>query len=138
MSPNKAAQRRYFVRLLSVMAVYVAAIFGGVTAKKQGLLTFEATVVVALVPGICIVLVFWAMGRFIVELRDEFLRMLVIRQVLIATAFAFSLAAIHGFLTSFDVLPTIDAFYWPVTFFLGLFVGQVANRLRYGTWGQCV
>lgn len=137
MTPNKVAQRRYVIRLLSVMAVYVASIFAGVTLKAQGMLTRETTIIVALIPGLCIVLVFWAMGRLIVELKDEFLRMLIVRQVLIATAFAFSLAAIHGFLTSFDVIATIDAFYWPVAFFFGLFIGMIANRLKFGTWGEC-
>ncbi len=137
MTPNKVAQRRYVIRLLSVMAVYVASIFAGVTLKAQGMLTRETTIIVALIPGLCIALVFWAMGRLIVELKDEFLRMLIVRQTLIATAFAFSLAAIHGFLTSFDVIEKIDAFYWPVAFFLGLFIGMVANRIKFGTWGSC-
>ena len=137
MTPNKVAQRRYVIRLLSVMAVYVASIFAGVTLKAQGMLTRETTIIVALIPGLCIVLVFWAMGRLIVELKDEFMRMLIVRQVLIATAFAFSLAAIHGFLSSFDVIEKVDAFYWPVTFFFGLFIGMVANRLKFGTWGEC-
>ncbi len=137
MSPNKLAQRRYVTRLLSVMAVYVLAILAGVTMKAQGLLNPQTTALVALIPGLCIVLVFWAMGRLIVELKDEFMRMLIVRQVLIATAFAFSLAAIHGFLSSFDVIEKVDAFYWPVTFFFGLFIGMVANRIKFGTWGSC-
>ena len=137
MNPNALAQRRYVVRLMSVMAVYLGTLFAGLTLKKQGMLTPETTVVAALIPGLCIVLVFWAMGRLIVELKDEFLRMLIVRQVLIATAFAFSLAAVHGFLTSFDVIDKVDAFYWPVTFFFGLFIGMVANRIKFGTWGSC-
>ena len=137
MSPNKLAQRRYVFRLMAVMVVYVVAILGGTWMKKAGMLTDQTAIIAALVPGICIAMVFWAMGRMLVELTDEFLRMLLVRQTLIATAFSMTIAAIHGFLSTFDVIEKTDAFYWPVLFFFGLFVGQVANRIKYGTWGQC-
>jgi hypothetical protein len=137
MSPNKAASRRYVVRLMSIMTVYLVSLFIGVGLRNADALTPATAVVAALVPGLCIVMVFWALGRLLVELQDEFLRMLMVRQVLIAAAFAFSIAAVHGFLTSFDIVSKVDAYWAPVLFFFGLFVGQVANRVKYGTWGQC-
>ncbi len=137
MSPNKAAGRRYFIRLMSIMAVYLVSLFIGVGLRNAGALTPATAIVAALVPGLCVVMVFWALGRLLVELQDEFLRMLMVRQVLIAAAFAFSIAAIHGYLTSFDIVPRVDSYWAPILFFFGLFVGQVANRIKYGTWGQC-
>lgn len=93
------AQRRYFLRLAVIMALYCAAIFVAVTLRKDSATPPALMAAVALVPGICIIGVFWAIGRLIVEEPDEFLRMLIIRQALIATAFALSLASIHGFLS---------------------------------------
>lgn len=134
---NRAAMKRYTRRLAAIMLVYVGAIFLGVSAKESGALEGALLYVAAIVPGICILAVFWAMGRIMIELKDEFIRMLMVRQTLIATAFALGLAAIHGFLTIFGLTEKIDAFWWPTLFFLGLFVGQVANRIKYGTWGTC-
>ena len=58
-------------------------------------------------------------------------------QIVIATGFALSICAVHGFLSSFDVLPKTDLYWAPVLWFAGLGVGQLANRVRYGTWGAC-
>ncbi|WP_265569725.1 hypothetical protein [Sphingomicrobium nitratireducens] len=136
-NPNRAAARRYTIRLLAVMTVYVAALVGGQLAMKNGLLPDTAAIAIALVCGLCIALTFFVMGRFMVEMQDEFLRMLMVRQTLIAAAFALSLAAFHGFLSDFDAIPRVDAYWWPVLFFIGQFIGQVSNRLTYGTWGSC-
>ena len=34
-----------------------------------------------------------------------------------------------------DLVMHVDAYWWPVAWFLGLFIGAVANRIEYGTWG---
>ncbi len=75
------------------------------------------------------------MGRLMVETQDEFMGLLFVRQTLIASGIALSLAAIHGLMSDFDLVKRIDAYWWPVLFFIGQFVGQVANRVKYGTWG---
>ncbi|QDP19418.1 hypothetical protein [Sphingomonas xanthus] len=138
MSPNKLAQRRYLWRILAVVTVYMVAVVIGGRLHHAGQLSPAGAVAAALVPGLCIAATFWAIGRFIVELEDEFMRMLMVRQSLIATAFALSIAAIHGFLSSFDLVARIDAYWWPVSWFFGLGIGAAANRIRYGTWGQCL
>lgn len=132
------AQRRYFLRLAVIMALYCAAIFVAVTLRKDAATPPALMAAVALVPGICIIGVFWAIGRLIVEEPDEFLRMLIIRQALIATAFALSLASIHGFLSQFQLVDRVDAYWVAVLWCFGLAVGQVINRIQYGTWGKCL
>lgn len=136
-SPNRAAMSRYTWRLMSIMAVYVTALIGGQFAMKYDLLGPVAAIPIALICGLCIVLTFVVMGRLIVEIQDEFVRMLFVRQSLIAAGFGFSLAAIHGFLSEFGVIDRVDAYWWPVLFFVGQFVGQISNRITYGTWGMC-
>ncbi len=126
---------RYVRRLMVIMAVYVSALVGGQAALKADLLGPTAAVPIALVCGLCMALIFVIMGRLMVETQDEFMRLLFVRQTLIASGFALSLAAIHGFMSDFDLVQRIDAYWWPVLFFVGQFVGQVANRVKYGTWG---
>lgn len=138
MSPNKAAQRRYIVRLAGVMLVYLVSLMLAVRLHDAGHLSPAAATATALVPGACIAATFWVMGRFIVELEDEFIRLLMVRQSLIATAFALSIASIHGFLSNFELVARVDAYWWPVAWFFGLGIGAAANRIRYGTWGECL
>lgn len=134
-NPSHAAMRRYVWRLMTVMTIYAAVLVGGQFAMRAGLLGPQAAVAIALVCGLCIALTFVIMGRLMIETEDEFMRLLFVRQTLIASGFALSLAAIHGFLSDFEIIAQIDAYWWPVLFFAGQFIGQVANRMKYGTWG---
>lgn len=134
-NPSRAAMKRYVWRLLAVMVIYVTALIGGQFAMKAGLLAPQAAIAIALVCGLCIVFTFVIMGRLMVETQDEFMRLLFVRQALIASGFALSLAAMHGFLSEFEIVDRIDAYWWPVLFFVGQFIGQIANRVTYGTWG---
>ncbi|MEP3051968.1 MAG: hypothetical protein ABJP48_04405 [Erythrobacter sp.] len=129
------AQKRYLKRVAISTSCYLVA---------MGLLTYVTNVesvsdpirvLVALLPGFAVIGVFWAIGRLIVEEQDEFIRMLVIRQSLIATGLALSVASVWGFLETADVVPHADAYWWPVMWFVGLAIGAASNRIQYGTWG---
>lgn len=131
------AIRRYITRMAFLMGAYMLILFGVVTRFNNGGVGEVSGVIMALLPAAPVVGVFWAMGRLLVELKDEFQRMLMVRQIVIATGFAMSIATVHGFLSTFEIVPRVDAYWAPVLFFLGLFVGQISNRLKYGAWGQC-
>jgi len=134
-NPSRAAMRRYVWRLVCIMSVYVVALIGGQLAMKAQLFGPQAAIPIALVCGLCIVFTFVIMGRLMIETEDEFMRLLFVRQTLVASGFALSLAAVHGFLSDFDIIAPVDAYWWPVLFFAGQFLGQIANRVQYGTWG---
>lgn len=65
------------------------------------------------------------------------MRMLIVRQSLVATAFALVLATIYGFLTAFAEAPHLELYWVSVAWFAGLGVGAVANKLQFGTFGEC-
>jgi len=71
----------------------------------------------------------------LVEEQDEYVRMLMVRQVLWASGFALSLATIWGFLESFDLAGHADGYYIVIAWFFGLGVGGVANKLTLGEGG---
>lgn len=83
----------------------------------------RAPIPIAFVCGLCIALIFVIMGCLMAETQDEFMRLLLVRQTLIASGFALSCAAIHGFMSDFDFVQRIDAYWWPVLFFIGQFAG---------------
>ena len=131
--PQSPAQRVYNRRVLVFCTAYAFALFGGVGYFRNhpgahGLTAYVA----ATVPALAIIGVFFAIGRYLVEERDEYLRMLMVRQTLVATAFALSLATLWGFLTSFDLAPRIDSYYVAVVWFAGLGIGSCVNRFWAG------
>lgn len=129
------AQKRYIKRVAISSSVYLVAIGLMTFTLKDGDPDPALRLGVALLPGLAVVGVFWAIGRLIIEEQDEFLRMLIVRQSLVATGFALSVATIWGFLESADIAPHLPAYWWAVTWFLGLAIGAVFNRIQYGAWG---
>ncbi|MFD2781132.1 hypothetical protein ACFS32_08445 [Novosphingobium pokkalii] len=91
------ARRRYNRDILIASAVYGASLILGSFWFRDhpgnaGVLAYAA----ALVPGLSIVAIFGVIGRYLVEEGDEYLRMLRIRQALIASAAALGLSTVWG------------------------------------------
>ena len=80
---------------------------------------------------------FWAIGRLLVVEGDEYIRMLMVRQALVATGLTLSIATMWGFLENLRLVPHVDAFYIAILWFGGLGVGACYNRLTLGDSGQC-
>ena len=130
-----APAKRYLQRLAISMALYMLTLFAAVHFVGRHIVTGPAAYLLAILPGICVCGVFWAVGRLIIEQDDEYQRMLLVRQTLVATAFALSLATIWGFLESVGLVPHIDAYFIAILWFAGLGVGAFVNRLTLGTSG---
>ena len=137
MRARSEAQRRYIKRMLVVTGVYLATVAAAsFTIDENGPVT-ALTVLLAVLPGLAVIGFFWVIGRLIVEERDEFIRMLIVRQSLIATAVALSSASVWGFLEAYGVAPHIDAYWVVILWFFGLGVGGLVNKVQYGAAGEC-
>ena len=130
------AQRRYVMRVLAAMVGYIATLFLAEILIDDRGLSGPLAWLVALLPGLCVASVFWAIGRLLVEETDEYLRSLLVRQMLVATGLTMVIATIYGFLENYRLVGHIDAFYLTVLFFAGLGVGAVVNKLTMGD-GSC-
>ncbi|MEP0189505.1 MAG: hypothetical protein ABJP70_02485 [Erythrobacter sp.] len=129
------AQRNYIKRVAIFTSLYLAS-FAALTFMDQlGNLPRPAQFAIGALPGLAVTGFFWAIGRLILEETDEFIRMLTIRQTLIASALAMSAASVWGMLESADLVVHIDAYWYAIIWFAGLAVGSVVNRITYGTWG---
>ncbi|VVS96954.1 conserved membrane hypothetical protein [Sphingomonas sp. EC-HK361] len=129
MSRSKARQR-YNMAILGCSAGYACALFGGEAYFQNhpganGVTAYAA----AIIPALMIVGMFFAIGRYLVEEQDEYQRMLMVRQSLVASGFALSIATVWGFLESFGLAPHVDAYYVAVMWFGGLGLGACVNRL---------
>jgi len=130
------AQRRYVMRVLAAMVGYIATLFLAEILIDDRGLSGPLAWLVALLPGLCVASVFWAIGRLLIEETDEYLRSLLVRQMLVATGLTMVVATIYGFLENYRLVGHIDAFYLTVLFFAGLGVGAVVNKLTMGD-GSC-
>jgi hypothetical protein len=130
------AIRRYFVRIVVLVLLYLATLVGAVMAFKANAVTGPAAYGLAVLPALPVIGVFWAVMRYLIEEKDEFLRMLLVRQCLFATGFCLTVMTIWEFLQNFDLVPPGNggfgaAFFW----FIGLGFGGLYNRLTMGTTG---
>ena len=130
------AHRRYVKRVLVAMVGYIATLFLAEILIDDRGLTGPLAWLVALLPGLCVASVFWAIGRLLVEETDEYLRSLLVRQMLVATGLTMVVATIYGFLENYGLVGHVDAFYLTILFFAGLGVGSLVNRLTIGD-GSC-
>ena len=80
---------------------------------------------------------FWAIGRLLIEEQDEYLRSLLVRQMLVATGLTMVVATIYGFLENYGLVGHVDAFYLTVLFFVGLGVGVARQSADHRRSGSC-
>ena len=132
-----SAWKRYNLRVIWLSLGYAAFLLFAVYAFKHHLLHGAVAYLAAVLPALPIIGIFGAMGRYLVEEQDEYVRMLMIRQTLWASGFALSVATIWGFLESFDLVGHVDSYNIAVIWFLGLGVGSMMNRLTLGTPVRC-
>ena len=132
-----AANKRYNVRVIWLSLLYAAFLLFAVYGFKHHLLHGPMAYVAAILPALPIIGIFGARGRYLIEEKDEYVRMLMVRQTLWASAFALSLATIWGFLESFELVGHIESYYVAVLWFGGLGVGSVMNKLTLGAAVKC-
>jgi hypothetical protein len=133
MQIKNPAQRRYVIRVAITMAAYIVTLTLAVRFVGHGSVKGSLAWLLATLPGLSVAGVFWAIGRLLVEETDEYQRMLLVRQTLVATGFTLTLSTVWGFLENFGLVQHIDAFYIAVVWFAGLGLGSIVNRITFGS-----
>jgi hypothetical protein len=123
----RPAIRRYTRRLTLVMILYIAVLVGVKLWFRHAPPTSALAYLAAVLPALPIAGVFLVIGRLLMEMKDEYVRMLLVRQSLIATGFALSVATGWGFLEGAGLVPHAEGYWAAVLWFAGLGVGGLAN-----------
>ena len=137
MTRMTAPARRYAIRITVTMTVYVVSLLAATYLIERAGVAGPLAWGLALLPGLAIAGMFYSVGMFMLEQKDEFIRMLLVRQNLIATAFAMSVVVTWGFLEGFELVGHHPGYYIVVLWAFGLLLGAVSNRITYGSWGSC-
>ena len=129
------AMKRYNWRMIWMSLAYAVFLIGAVYGFKHALVPALLIYPVAILPAIPIIGIFVAIGRYLVEEQDEYVRMLMVRQTLWASGFSLSVTTIWGFLDNFGLVGHADGYWVVVAWFFGLGIGGIANKLTLGERG---
>ena len=105
------AQQRHNRRVLIAGIAYVILLLPIVYAIRDGMVAGFWRVPVALLPAVPLAFMFGSYSRYLSEESDEYIRMLVVNQILVATTVAMVCAVFWGFLEELGGGPHI-ATYW--------------------------
>lgn len=130
-----AAWKRYNRRVIWLTLVYAGFLIPAVYGFKHQLIPQPLTYFVAILPALPIMGIFGAMGRYLVEEQDEYVRMLMVRQILWASAFTLSIATTWGFLDNFGLVGRVDGYWIVCVWYVGLGLGSLYNKLTLGDGG---
>lgn len=129
---TSAANGRYQRRVVILSLFYAVFLIAAVYAFKHHLVGGAVAWITAILPALPIIGIFAAMGFYLIEEQDEYVRMLMVRQTLWASGFALSIATVWGFLESFEMVSHVEVYWVSVLWFGGLGLGSLANRLTIG------
>ena len=127
---KNAATKRYNRRVIVLSLAYAALLCGAVYLLSRHLIDGPLAYVAAILPALPIIGILGAIGRYLTEETDEYLRVMMTRQALVATGFALSICTAWGFLENFDLVPHVYAYYAVILWFAGLGVGSCFNRVQ--------
>ena len=131
------ALRRYFRVHLILSVVYIALVALASWFIPDDADPTPTVIAFALLPGLVVVGWIWNMGRLMVTMEDEYLRMLEVRKAMWATAITLAVSGGWGLIELFSTVPRLPVFFIFPIWCLGLAVGQLINRLTLGDGGTC-
>lgn len=124
---SSAAYRRYLRRFWPASGLYVLAIALATWLIPDDAQASALTVGIALLPGLGIVAMIWALARLLVELDDEYLKLLEVRKWLAATGLVLVVASVWGILELFTDVPKLPIFWIFPMWCGGLVLGALWN-----------
>jgi hypothetical protein len=105
------AQRRHSRRVIIASLAYAAVLIPVVYFIRHGMVAGPWRMALAVLPALPLVAMFASYARYLSEETDEYIRTLVVRQILAATTVAMVCAVVWGFLADLGGAPQI-ATYW--------------------------
>jgi hypothetical protein len=122
------AMREYNRRMIFAALAYVALLLGGVAIARHYAPPAAVRIVLAVAAAAPILFMIRAMALLLKEERDEYLRMRMVEQSLVATGIVLAVATLYGFLNAFDLAPRVDAYLAVPLWGIGLGIGRLLQR----------
>ena len=130
-SMNSPAQKRFFVRFAVCMVAYgvalVAAVLAFVHLRPAGVGAYA----LAVLPALAIIAMLVAMGIYLAEEKDEFIRNLQVRALLGGIGGTLSVVSVWGFLENFMPVRHLDLLLVYPLFWVATGVASAVVWMRY-------
>lgn len=136
MTTKSTAKARYLRTHIVLSIAYVASVALASAFVPDDARPSPLVIGFALLPGAMILGWIWNMGRYLIEMEDEYLRLLEIRKALVATAITLGIAGGWGLVELFAQVPRLPVFFIFPIWCVGLAVGQLVNRLTINSGGD--
>ena len=120
----------YNRRMLIWSFAYVVALFAAISVFNQLKPTGPLLWLIAVLPALPILYFVWALGQYLVEEKDEYIRMKQVSAALFATGVLLALATVWGFLETFGVVGHVPSWAAVPVWALGLGLGHFYNKAR--------
>ncbi len=130
------AMKAYNRRMIFASLSYVALLLAGVATARYYAPPAAVRVLLAIAAAAPVFGMIGAMALLLKEEKDEYQRMRIVQQTLVATGFLLAAATLYGFLNVFDLAPRLDAYLVVPVWAVGLGFGGLYNRLALGD-GRC-
>jgi hypothetical protein len=124
------AQRAYMRRFVPMMIAYVVILMGAIWLKRHVAPSEPLMALLAILSAVPLIGVVWAIGRMLLDETDEYQRMLLARQIIVATGFMLSVTSVWGFLEDFGQVPHVPIYWAFIIWCAGLGVGSAVNELK--------
>lgn len=127
---DSAAARQYNRRALIWALSYIFLLGFALTVRNTWQPQGPVLWLLALLPSLPIVYYVWAMGRYLREEQDEYLRMRQMQAGMFATGFLLVVATFWGFLETFGVAPHAEGWWAVAVWAIGLGLGSFVQNRR--------
>jgi hypothetical protein len=136
MAARHPARRRYRNRTLMGAAAYVATTAVATRFIPDGAPPSAGPIALAIIASAGALVWIWATARFLVEIDDEYVRMLQVRSILVATGVTLGVTNMWGMVELFTTAPRLPVFFVMPIWCLGMVVGSLVNKLTMGDAGE--
>lgn len=124
------AATRYNKRMLAASFAYVIGFLVAIALFVDQTVSKPVAAMLSLLPTFGTFGMIWAMARYVIEERDEYLRVRTVNAALVATGLLLAAGTFWGFLTTFGVAPHVPMWVLVPIWAMGLGIGQLVNKVR--------
>ena len=124
------AMVRYNKRVIFSSIAYVLGLGIAITLWRTYEVSGPILFLVAMLPALPTFGIIWAMGRYLVEETDEYLRHRMVTGAIFGLGLVLSLGIFYGFLETFELVPHIWAWWVLPVWAIGLGLYQIWQKVR--------
>ncbi|MCL9982256.1 MAG: hypothetical protein NBV60_03770 [Erythrobacter sp.] len=121
---------RYNRRMLAASMGYVLGLGIAIALWDNYDLSGPVVFAIALLPTLPTFAMIWAMGRYLVEEKDEYLRYRTVRAAVMSLGMVLALGIFWGFLEMFELVPHVWAWWVLPVWAIGLGLAQLWMKVR--------